>query len=153
MDNSLLLLPGSFGLGALIGRRSALPLACIGLLTAIGYVSLTSPFDHLASPTAIAGLLAVFLVDALATRFHRFRLGRDTLLVPVTLAAGAIVAASQTGVVTMVHPGLAIVVGVLAGNVTADALRVAYGDKTPEREGLQPQGTRRRLAQHGERTR
>jgi hypothetical protein len=120
MDPLLLGTASAFGLSAATGLNASLPLLLIGLAARFGLITLASPYDALASTTALVGLGVVAVCEIAADKIP----GLDSLVqiiqAPVTLAAGAIVFASQQSMIEQVSPGLAIVVGVLAaGSVHA----------------------------------
>jgi hypothetical protein len=118
MDPLLLGTASAFGLAAATGLNASLPLLLVGLAARLGLISLAAPYDALGSLTALIGLGVLALIEISADKVP----GVDSLLHivqgPVTLAAGAIIFASQQSMVQEVSPGLAIVLGVLsAGGV------------------------------------
>ena len=118
MDPLLLGTASAFGLAAATGLNASLPLLLVGLAARFGLVTLGAPYDAVGSTTALIGLGALALVEITADKIP----GVDSILHivqgPVTLAAGAIVFASQQSMVQDVSPGLAVVVGLLsAGGV------------------------------------
>lgn len=118
MDPLLLGTASAFGLAAATGLNSTLPLLLVGLAARFGLISLVAPYDALTSPVALIGLAVLAIVEIAADKVP----GVDTVLHfiqgPVTLAAGAILFASQQSLVQDVSPGLAIVVGLLtAGGI------------------------------------
>src|SRR4051812_45237787 len=118
MDPLLIGTASAFGLSAATGLNASLPLLLVGLAARFGLITLASPYDALGSTVALLGLGVVALVEIAADKIP----GVDTVVhvvqAPLTLAAGAIVFASQQSMIQDVSPGLAIVVGVLsAGSV------------------------------------
>jgi len=118
MDPLLIGTASAFGLSAATGLNVSLPLLLVGLAARFGLITLASPYDALGSTVALLGLGVVALVEIAADKIP----GVDTVVhvvqAPLTLAAGAIVFASQQSMIQDVSPGLAIVVGVLsAGSV------------------------------------
>jgi Domain of unknown function (DUF4126) len=114
MDPLLLGTASAFGLAAATGLNASLPLLLVGLAARFGLITLVAPYDALGSLTALIGLGVLALIEIAADKVP----GVDSILHvvqgPVTLAAGAIIFASQNSVVQEVSPGLAIVLGVLS---------------------------------------
>ena len=124
MDPLLLGTASAFGLAAATGLNSTLPLLIVGLAARFGLLTLASPYDALASDVALAGLGVLALAEIAADKIP----GADSIVHlvqgPLTMAAGAVLFASQSSIVQDVSPGLAILVGLLtAGGV--HALRAA----------------------------
>jgi len=120
MDPLLLGTASAFGLSAATGLNASLPLLLVGLAARFGLISLAAPYDALGSTIALVGLGVVALAEIAADKIP----GIDTVVhvvqAPLTLAAGAIIFASQQSMIQEISPGLAIVVGVLAaGSVHA----------------------------------
>ena len=112
---SLLLLgtASAFGLAASAGLNTTLPLLIVGALARFGVITLTAPFDALASDVALGGLLVLAGLEFVGDKLPGADSVVHALQLPLTLAAGAILFASQTTVIAWVHPGLAILVGLL----------------------------------------
>ncbi len=124
MDPHLLGTAGAFGLAASAGLNTTLPLLIVGVLARFGLLALVPPYDALASDVALGGLLLLALLEFLSDKVP----GWDSLVQavqwPLAAAAGAILFASQTSVISWVHPGLAILVGLLTASAV-HAVRVA----------------------------
>ncbi|MFN8636273.1 MAG: DUF4126 domain-containing protein [Chloroflexota bacterium] len=118
MDPLLLGTASAFGLAAATGLNSTLPLLLVGLAARLGLISLAAPYDAIASPVALIGLGILAVVEVAADKIPGFDTVLHVVQGPVTLAAGAILFASQQSVVQDVSPGLAILIGLLtAGGV------------------------------------
>src|SRR4051812_39370324 len=108
MDPLLLGTASAFGLSAATGLNASLPLLLVGLAARFGLVTLASPYDALASTTALVGLAIIAVVEIVSDKIP----GVDTVVqvvqAPLTVAAGAIVFASQQSIVQEISPGLAI---------------------------------------------
>jgi Domain of unknown function (DUF4126) len=118
MDLLLLGTASAFGLAAAAGLNSTLPLLIVGLAARFGLLTLVAPYDALASDVALIGLGVLAVGEIAADKIP----GADTIVqmvqTPLTMAAGAILFASQSSIVQDVSPGLAILVGLLtAGGV------------------------------------
>jgi hypothetical protein len=124
MAPELLGVASAFGLASAAGLNTTLPLLIVGALHRVGLLTLAAPFDALGSDVALAGLLALGLLEIAADKVPGVDSLVQTVQWPLTMAAGAILFASQQSVVTDVSPGLAVLVGVVtAGGV--HALRTA----------------------------
>lgn len=118
MDPLLLGTASAFGLAAATGLNSTLPLLFVGLAARFGLLTLGTPYDALSSDVALIGLAVLALGEIAADKFP----GADSIVHvvqgPLTMAAGAILFASQSSMIQDVSPGLAILVGLLtAGGV------------------------------------
>jgi hypothetical protein len=118
MDPRLLGTATAFGLAASAGLNTTLPLLLIGLLARFGLLGLTPPYDALASNVALGGLGVLALLEIVGDKVPALDTAVQTLQWPLAAAAGAILFASQSSVVSWVSPDLAILVGLLtAGGV------------------------------------
>lgn len=118
MDPLLLGTASAFGLAAATGLNSTLPLLIVGLAARFGLLTLMSPYDAVSSNVALIGLGVLALGEIAADKIP----GADSIIHivqgPLTMAAGAILFASQNSMIQDVSPGLAILVGLLtAGGV------------------------------------
>ena len=116
MDPLLLGTASAFGLAAATGLNASLPLLLVGLAARFGLITLVAPYDALGSWTALIGLGVLAFVEITTDKIP----GVDTVLHviqgPITLAAGAVIFASQQSMIQDVSPGLAIVVGLLSAS-------------------------------------
>lgn len=118
MDPLLLGTASAFGLAAATGLNSTLPLLLVGLAARFGLISLAAPYDAISSPVALIGLGVLAVAEVAADKIPGFDTVLHIVQGPVTLAAGAILFASQQSIVETVSPGLAIIVGLLtAGGI------------------------------------
>jgi hypothetical protein len=123
MDPLLLGTASAFGLAAATGLNATLPLLLVGLAARFGLLTLAAPFDALSSDVALVGLGVLAIGEIAADKVPGADSVVQFLQTPLTLAAGAILFASQQSIVQDVSPGLAILIGLLtAGGV--HALRV-----------------------------
>src|SRR6187200_2310273 len=99
MEPLLLGTASAFGLAAAAGLNTSLPLLLVGLAARFGLLTLAAPYDALSSDVALIGLGIVVIVEIAADKIP----GLDTVVQvvqgPVTLAAGAILFASQQSIV------------------------------------------------------
>lgn len=118
MDLSLLGIAAAFGLATSAGLNTTLPLLVVGLLARSGLMQLTAPFDALTSDVALAGLGLLAVIELIGDKIPALDTVFHVIQLPLAATAGAILFASQTSTITWVHPGVAILVGVLtAGGV------------------------------------
>ena len=109
----------AFGLSASAGLNAYIPLLVVSLLARYtDLIQLKSPWDTLTSPWVI-GLLVVLLgIEIFADKVPAVNHVNDALQTFVRPAAGAIVFAASSGVVSEVHPILAMGLGILvAGSI------------------------------------
>ena len=124
MAPELLGVASALGLASAAGLNTTLPLLLVGLASRFGALTLATPYDAIGSDVALAGLAVLVLLEFGADKVPGMDTVAQALQWPLTLAAGAILFASQQSVITDVSPGLAVLVGVLtAGSV--HALRTA----------------------------
>lgn len=120
MDPLLMGTTSAFGLAASAGLNTTVPLLVVGLLARFGLLTLAAPFDALMSDVALGGLLLLSAVEVVSDKVPGWDSVVQTVQWPLAAAAGAILFASQTSVVSEVTPGLAILVGLLtSGGVHA----------------------------------
>ncbi|TMF95618.1 MAG: DUF4126 domain-containing protein [Chloroflexi bacterium] len=115
MNPALLSLPAAFGLAGASGLNATLPLLIVSLLARLGLIHLGSPYDALASDVAFYGLIVLAVVEFAIDKVPALDSVGHAVMLPLAAASGAILFASQTGAVTDVHPGLAVIISVLAG--------------------------------------
>ena len=125
MNPALLTLPAAFGLAGASGLNATLPLLIVSLLARLGLVHLASPYDALASDIAFYGLIVLAVVEFAIDKIPALDSVGHAVMLPVAAASGAILFASQTGTITGVHPGLAVLVSVLAGAGVSSTVHVA----------------------------
>jgi hypothetical protein len=113
MDPLLLGTASAFGLAASAGLNTTLPLLIVGLLARFGLITLGAPFDALAGDVALVGLAVLAVMEFVGDKIPGADSVVQLLQWPMAAAAGAILFASQTSVVSWVSPQLAILVGLL----------------------------------------
>jgi hypothetical protein len=109
----------AFGLSASAGLNAYIPLLVVALLARFtNWITLTSPWDALASWWIIGLLLVLSVIEFFADKVPAVNHVNDAIQTFVRPAAGAILFAASAQVVTDVHPVLSIAAGVLvAGTV------------------------------------
>jgi hypothetical protein len=120
MDWATGLLTG-FGLAGAAGLNAYLPLLVVALAGRFtDWIHLSSPFDALTSWWAIGVLLVLLTIEIFVDKIPAVDTVNDVIQTAVRPAAGAVLFAASTNVITDIHPVLAIVCGLLvAGGVHA----------------------------------
>ena len=131
MNPALLSLPAAFGLAGASGLNATLPLLIVSLLARLGLIHLGSPYDALASDVAFYGLIVLAVVEFAIDKVPALDSVGHAVMLPIAAASGAILFASQTGAVTDVHPGLAVIISVLAGAGVSSTVHLARAGVRP----------------------
>lgn len=127
----LLQLPAAFGLAGASGLNATLPLLIVSLLARLGLIHLAQPYDALASDFAFYGLIVLAVVEFAMDKVPALDSVGHAIMLPVSAAAGAILFASQTGTVTSVNPGLAVIASLLVGGGVAGTVHVVRAGVRP----------------------
>jgi len=131
MNPALMGLPAAFGLAGATGLNATLPLLIVSLLARLGLIHLAPPYDALASDIAFWGLLVLAVVEFAIDKVPALDSVGHAVMLPVATAAGAILFASQTGTVTSMNSGLAVLVSLLAGGGIAATVHVSRAAVRP----------------------
>src|SRR4051794_20035490 len=124
MAPELLGVASAFGLASAAGLNTTLPLFLVGVLYRLGALTLAAPYDAVGFDVALVGLGVLVALEFGADKVPGVDSVLQSIQWPLTLAAGALLFASQQSIITDISPGLAVLVGVLtAGGV--HALRTA----------------------------
>ena len=109
----------AFGLSFSAGLNAYIPLFIIGSLAHYtNVIKLSSPYDTLADPWALIILGVLIIVEFLADKVPAINHVNDLIQTFFRPVAGAIAFAATAGVVTDIHPVLALTCGLLvAGGV------------------------------------
>ena len=109
----------AFGLSFSAGLNAYIPLFIIGSLAHYtDLVKLSSPYDVLADPWALIVLGVLIIIEFLADKVPAINHVNDLIQTFFRPVAGAIAFAATAGVVTNIHPILALTCGLLvAGGV------------------------------------
>jgi hypothetical protein len=128
---ALIQLPAAFGLAGATGLNATLPLLIVSLLSRIGLIHLSAPYDALSSDVAFWGLLVLAVIEFAIDKVPALDSVGHAVMLPLAAASGAILFASQTGAVTSMHPGLAVIVSLLAGGAISATVHVARAGARP----------------------
>ncbi len=109
----------AFGLSASAGLNAYIPLLVVALLARYtDMVKLASPWDTLSNPWVIGVLGVLLFIEFFADKIPAVNHVNDAIQSIVRPAAGAIVFAASTDVITNMNPVLSLVLGLLvAGGV------------------------------------
>lgn len=111
---------GAFGLAGAAGLNAYIPLLIVAVLARLDLLQLSPPFDALASWPAIAALVVLGAIEFVADKAPGVDHINDAIQTFVRPAAGAILFAANTGVVSGIDTTLALICGlVLAFGVHA----------------------------------
>jgi hypothetical protein len=105
----------AFGLAAATGLNAYLPLLIVGLLARYtDLITLRPPFNALENAWVLGVLGFLLLIEMTVDKIPTADTVNDVIQTAVRPAAGAIVFAATAGVITDVHPAVAIICGLLA---------------------------------------
>ncbi|MER2600675.1 MAG: DUF4126 domain-containing protein [Caldilineales bacterium] len=121
MIESLSSILTAFGLSSSAGLNAYLPLLIVALTARFtSLINLQPPYDWLTSWWVIGVLAVLLLIEIVADKVPVVDHANDVIQTAVRPAAGALLFAANTNVVTDIHPALALVAGLLvAGGVHA----------------------------------
>jgi len=131
LNPALLSLPAAFGLAGASGLNATLPLLIVSLLARLGLIQLGSPYVALAADVAFYGLIVLAVVEFAIDKVPALDSVGHAVMLPIAAASGAILFASQTGAVTDVHPGLAVIISLLAGAGVSSTVHVVRAGVRP----------------------
>ncbi len=111
----------AFGLSASAGLNAYIPLLIVALLARFTQlIHLKPPFDALTNIWVMIVLLVLVLVEALVDKIPGVDTVNNVIQTLVRPAAGAILFAASSNVISGIHPVLALICGILvAGTVHA----------------------------------
>jgi hypothetical protein len=131
MNPGLMAVPAAFGLAGASGLNATLPLLIVSLLARLGLIHLASPYDALSSDIAFWGLLVLAVVEFAIDKVPALDSIGHAVMLPVSAAAGAILFASQTGTISSMDSGVAVLVSLLAGGAIAGTVHAARATVRP----------------------
>ena len=111
----------AFGLAASAGLNAYIPLLIVALIARFtDWFTLSSPWEALSSWWVIGVLVLLGVVEFFADKISAVNHANDLVQTFIRPAAGAVLFAASTNVITDVHPILAMIAGLLvAGSVHA----------------------------------
>ncbi len=131
MSPGLAQLSAAFGLSGATGLNATLPLLVVSLLARLGLIHLAPPYNALESDIAFYGLIVLAVIEFAIDKVPALDTVGHAVMTPVAIAAGAILFASQTGKVTWIHPGVAVLVSLIAGGAISGTVHVTRATARP----------------------
>jgi uncharacterized membrane protein len=120
MIEPLLRLSSAFGLSASAGLNAYIPLLLVSIMANRGVIHLTAPYDVMGTWWCITILAILCVVELVVDKVPGADHVNDAVQTVVRPTAGAILFASEAGVISSAHPGVWITLGLLtAGGVHA----------------------------------
>ncbi len=118
MPQQFVSLFAGFGFATAAGLNAWVTLFIVSLAARLGYIHLSSPYDVMTSAPVIIGIFIIMLIEGLADKIPLVDHASHILHGVLQPAAGAVLFASQAGVITGMSPILAFFVGALvAGTI------------------------------------
>lgn len=116
---------GAFGFASAAGLNAWITLFIVALAGRLGVLTLSSPYDVMTSLPVLIGLFIMVLIEGLADKIPVVDHASHVIHTVLQPVAGAILFASQAGVITSMSPVLAFFVGALvAGTIHAARMAV-----------------------------
>lgn len=104
----------AFGLSAASGLNAYIPLLLVGLTARFtDWIKLSPPFDLLANEWVLGVLVILLIVEFFADKIPLVDHANDVIQTFIRPAAGAVLFASETHVITQINPVIALVLGLL----------------------------------------
>ncbi len=111
--NPLLSVITAFGLAGAAGLNAYIPLLLVSVLGHLGYLKLSEPFDILASIPAMIAIAVLLVIEIVIDKIPAADSLNDAIQTFVRPAAGAVLFASQSGVVSSIDPLVALILGLI----------------------------------------
>jgi hypothetical protein len=118
----------AFGLSGAAGLNAYIPLLIVAVLGRLGVIQLSQPFDVLTSLPAIAALVVLLVIEFVVDKVPGADHVNDAIQTFVRPAAGAVLFAANTGVITGIDPVVSLIAGLvmaLSVHATKAAVRPA----------------------------
>jgi len=126
----------SFGLSASAGLNAYIPLLIVALIARFTeLIQLNPTFDPLTNTWVIVVLAVLTLVEALVDKIPAVDTANDIIQTFVRPAAGAILFAASSNVVSEIHPVLGLICGILVAGTVHAAKATARPLVTASTEG------------------
>lgn len=103
----------AFGLAGAAGLNAYIPLLIVAVLGRAGVLQLSQPFDVLTSWPAIAALVVLLVIEFIVDKVPGADHVNDAIQTFVRPAAGAILFAANTGVITGIDPVVSLIAGLI----------------------------------------
>jgi hypothetical protein len=115
----------AFGLSSSAGLNAYIPMLIAGVLGRLGVLTLSKPFDLLSSWPVLGVLTLLLIIEFAVDKIPGADSVNDAIQTFVRPAAGAILFASQTGVIGGIDPSVGLAIGLVVGLSVHGAKAVA----------------------------
>ncbi len=115
----------AFGLAGAAGLNAYIPLLVVAVLARAGALHLAPPFDVVSSDWVIAALVVLLVIEMVVDKVPGADHLNDVIQTVVRPAAGAILFAANSGVITDLSPALAVIAGLLVAGAVHGAKAAA----------------------------
>ena len=141
----------AFGLSFSAGLNAYIPLFIIGSLAHYtDVIHLTKPWDTRANPYVLIFLAVLIIVEFLADKVPAFNHVNDAIQTFIRPTAGAIAFAATAGIITNIHPALALACGMTACTTDEEPRAGESPQPAPSAKGSEPTPNRTVTAASGE---
>ena len=117
---ALLGIGSAFGLSTSAGLNAYIPLLTVSVLTRLGWINMQEPYHILGSWWVISVVAVLLLIELFVDKIPAVDSLNDLIQTLVRPAAGALLFASNSNLITDLSPVVAVIIGILlAGSVHA----------------------------------
>ncbi len=118
---TIITLASSLGLATATGLNAYLPLLTVSVLSRLGLIQLSEPFDLLTHPAAMIVLAVLAIIDFIGDKVPAVDSVLHVIGLVISPIAGAIVALAAAGNLAAIHPAVVAVAAVIAAAGTQSA--------------------------------
>lgn len=118
---TIIALASSLGLATATGLNTYLPLLTVSVLSRLGLIQLSEPFDLLAHPITMIVLVALAIIDFIGDKVPAVDSVLHIIGLVISPIAGAIVALAAAHDVVAIHPAVVAVAAIIAAAGTQSA--------------------------------
>ncbi|MEF3274660.1 MAG: DUF4126 domain-containing protein [Chloroflexus sp.] len=118
---SIIALASSLGLATATGLNAYLPLLTVSLLSRLGLIQLSEPFDLLAHPITMIVLAVLAIIDFIGDKVPAVDSVLHIIGLVISPIAGAIVALATAQDMVVIHPAIVAIAAIVAAAGTQGA--------------------------------
>ncbi len=118
---TIIALASSLGLATATGLNAYLPLLTVSVLSRLGLIQLSEPFDLLAHPITMIVLVALAIIDFIGDKVPAVDSVLHIIGLVISPIAGAIVALAAAQDIVAIHPAVVAVAAIIAAAGTQSA--------------------------------
>ncbi|GIV64514.1 hypothetical protein A6A03_17670 [Chloroflexus islandicus] len=118
---TIIALASSLGLATATGLNAYLPLLTVSVLSRLGLIQLSEPFDLLAHPIVMIVLAALAIIDFIGDKVPAVDSVLHIIGLVISPIAGAIVALAAAQDVVAIHPAVVAIAAIIAAAGTQSA--------------------------------